>query len=555
MPSPTSLLRALKRRPSPEETLGILQELSRARLRPEELLRYHEILLFYKAYPRSPEIRRFCDLELNRFIARIRKLRKREFEELDQTSVVGTRIRYPYDEPMARWLLRQLNGHVDFDWETYEQKADDPLAAYIHLLMEPSAADAVDSPDFSTRDLIEAARGSQTTPAWLLNRFGVAFPDPHVRQEIYNGMNLPLTMALVPPGPSRTLLDDGPPRKLSVWKAEAGKVKFDLMAEIRRPIRIPPPVSPKRGRELLDLVYGTLLIRLRELYPATHANLSEIYDIPLERGIRIIWFFMKPEMRLPLEAGWGCLILRNNVPIGYGAGGMVADQSEISINIYDTFRGGEAAWLYSQYARICYQWCRAPWLVTRKWQLGGDGNEEGIESGSYWFYDKLGFRSVDPKLRRLAHEERRKIIAQPGYRSPIRVLRRLAQADMVLSLTGHPAEDYRDFPLGQIGLAAARVAAGQFGGTGKDLDARVLKEMKRRFGVSYEGWTRDEKTRFAQMSLIVLALPNVERFTAGERRMFLKLGRAKGFPREADYAALMPYNRKFFEELRKLAKA
>jgi hypothetical protein len=78
--------------------------------------------------------------------------------------------------------------------------------------------------------------------------------------------------------------------------------------------------------------------------------------------------------------------------------------------------------------------------------------------------------------------------------------------------------------------------------------------MKRRFGASYEDWTKTEKSRFAQGSLPVLALRNVDRFTAGEKRMLIKLCRFKGTAHEADYAALFPYNRKFFEELRKQAQ-
>lgn len=553
MPSPSSLLKALRKRPSPEETLALLTQLSGTPLNPKELLAYHEALLFGKAYPRSLSLRRFCERELAQFADRVRKLKKGEFAALDQSSIAGTRVNYPYDEPMAKWLASKLSKHIEIDWDAYEASNDDPLSSYMSLLMERAEDDAVDAGDLSVRELVEAARGSQTALRWLLKRFEAAFPEPELRQQIYDAMNIPVTMTLTPPGPSRTILDDGPPRKLFLWDPQAARAKFDLLQEIRRPLRIPPPVPPARARELMDLVYGTLLIRLRELFPATHANLSEIYDIPLDRGIRIIWFFMTPEMRLPLEAGWGCLILKNNVPIGYGAGGMVADQSEISINIYDTFRGGEAAWLYAQYARICNQWCRAPWLVTRKWQLGGEGNEEGIDSGSYWFYDKLGFRSVDRDLRKLADRERRKIAATPGYRSPRRVLRQFAQADMALSMDGRRMEEFREFPLGQVGLLAIRAIAQQFNGNRDHLQERILNEMKRRFGVSYSGWTRDEKSRFAQMSLFVLAVPNAEKWSASERKALLALCRAKGSVKEADYAALIPKNRKFFEELRKLA--
>ena len=550
MPSPQTLLRTLQTRPDADQTLALLSQLSRSKLAGSDLQEYHELLLFYKAYPRSPLLRVFCEQELSRFAERVGKLPKRDFEALDQSSVAGSRVFYPYDEPMAKWLLGQLGDHVDIDWDAYEERDDDPFSDYLSLFLEHAEGDAADASDLSTRELVESARGGRSSLTWLLERFGKLLPDRNVRHLIYNSMQIALQMRLEPPGPSRTILDDGPPKKLFLWNPEAARAKFDLIREIRRPIRIPAPVTPKRGRELMNLVYGTLLIRLRELYPATHANLNEIYDIPLERGIRIIWFFNVSDKRLPLEAGWGCLILKNNVPIGYGAGGMVAEQSEISINLYDTFRGGEAAWLYAQYARICHQWCRAPWLLTRKWQLGGEGNEEGIQSGSYWFYDKLGFRSLDPGLRKLADRERKRIAAQKGYRSPISVLRRLAEADMVLSLNGRPADEFEELPLDKIGLVATQVISEQFGGRREGLETRVLNEMKRRFGVNYTGWTKDERAAFAQLSLFVLALPKGERWSAKERKELFALCRAKGSVREAEYAKRIPENAKFWKALR-----
>jgi hypothetical protein len=47
MPTSQALLRALQERPDPNETLRLLTQLSMARLRPAELLSYHEALLFH----------------------------------------------------------------------------------------------------------------------------------------------------------------------------------------------------------------------------------------------------------------------------------------------------------------------------------------------------------------------------------------------------------------------------------------------------------------------------------------------------------------------------
>ena len=35
------------------------------------------------------------------------------------------------------------------------------------------------------------------------------------------------------------------------------------------------------------------------------------------------------------------------------------------------------------------------------YQLGDDGNQKGLASGAWWFYQKLGFRARDPQVLQL----------------------------------------------------------------------------------------------------------------------------------------------------------
>ena len=548
MSAPKILFREIRLRPEPQRTLELLKRLSDFTLTSKDLFEYHEILLFGKAYPRTRELYRFCAEQLRGFYRRIQILDEDERAELNQSGIVGTRIYYPYDEPMVRWLILRLGKAIDVDWAAYDEKDDDPLADILPQMIEPALGDAADDQDLSSQNLVAAWRGRKSSLEWILNGMQ-RFPEA-IRPQLYNNLALPLVLKLIPEGPSRTLLDDGEPDELFLWNPDEARAPFDLVAEVKRPLTIPEPQTEKRGRELLDLAYGTLLPRLRELFPATHGNPAEVYDIPLERGIRIILWFMKPERRLPLEAGWGLLLLKNNVPIGYGAGGMLENRSEIAINVFDTFRGGEAAWLYSQYARVFHALGAAPWLVTRKYQIGYE-NEEGIASGAYWFWDKLGFRSTDAAIRKLADAERRKIARQKGYRSQRRILKKLCEADIVLSLEGKDPKEYREFPLGAAGLAAGRVIKEVFDWQSDRLHERILTEMQRRFGVNYEGWSADERRGFAQMSLFVLAVPGMEKWPEKEKRAVLDLCRFKGSACEADYARSFRKNRKFFSELGK----
>jgi len=47
----------------------------------------------------------------------------------------------------------------------------------------------------------------------------------------------------------------------------------------------------------------------------------------------------------------------------------------------------------------------------------GEGNHEAIESGAWWFYQKLGFRPRDPDARRLMEQERNRMRSRPSHRA------------------------------------------------------------------------------------------------------------------------------------------
>jgi len=68
----------------------------------------------------------------------------------------------------------------------------------------------------------------------------------------------------------------------------------------------------------------------------------------------------------------------------------------------------------------------------------GHENEEAIESGSFWFYYKLGFRPESPQVARLVEREQKRIAADPGYRTPPAILRRLATAPVVYECKACP---------------------------------------------------------------------------------------------------------------------
>jgi len=85
------------------------------------------------------------------------------------------------------------------------------------------------------------------------------------------------------------------------------------------------------------------------------------------------------------------------------------------------------------------------------YQIGHE-NEEGIESGAFWFYRKLGFRPMRRELLALAEKEEQKIATRKGYRTPPRTLRELAKGPMIFQLRGTENHDWDRFQIRNIGF-------------------------------------------------------------------------------------------------------
>src|SRR5207302_7603552 len=116
---------------------------------------------------------------------------------------------------------------------------------------------------------------------------------------------------------------------------------------------------------------------------------------------------------------------KNGVPVAYFEGLSLFERMESGFNLYYTFRDGETAWLYARILRLMRQLLGVTVFSIDPYQSGHE-NEEGIESGAFWFYRKLGFRPVRPDVMKLTLAEERRIAVDPGWRNSACTLRRLA---------------------------------------------------------------------------------------------------------------------------------
>ena len=278
-----------------------------------------------------------------------------------------------------------------------------------------------------------------------------------------------------------------------------------------------------------------MVTRDRDLDAFAYGDPRDVRVVDCGEGLELVAIGMLPERRLLLEAFYGLLTLKNGIPIGYVGMGALFSSAEIAYNVFDTWRGSEAAKGYSAVLTAAATLFGADAFLMTPYQLGDD-NEEGIESGAWWFYQKLGFRPRDPAAIRLMRRETARIRRNRRYRSSPATLRRLARHPMFL-WAGRERDDIMGIlPLENVGLAAMQYVARQFGSDREEATRVCGREAAVRLGVRWPiRWSRAERLWWDRWAPLVMCLPGVERWSPADRRALVDVIRAKGGRSESEY--------------------
>jgi hypothetical protein len=387
------------------------------------LIRLHETALFLRAYPRNPRVARLADAILFSFAGRIAQLEAAgadlsAFEEPEISGIAGTSLSAVFSYEVARRLAARHPRNLEIAWDRYDgiDRLGPVLRRFLPLLGEDWPVEA----HVPYRQWISAVRRRGTTDlAWLLERLA-ASPD------LFDTLDLPLTWHVGGTRTSRSRLRL-PGRKLYCHQEPLlRRSDVSLAREVEGP---PLPVrrlARPEARQILDLILDTSAMRYRELYGFSHPDENGVYRADAGRGVEIFFFGVPPEWRLPLRAYHGGMFFKNGVPAGYVEVLSLFERAEVGFNLYYTFREGESAWLYARLLRLFRQVLGVTCFSVDPYQIGLE-NPEAVDSGAFWFYRKLGFRPVDPKVAALTDREERRMSQTPGYRSSKRTLEKLAE--------------------------------------------------------------------------------------------------------------------------------
>ena len=542
---------------------SLLKQITRHELHDaKSLIRFHESLLFLRAFPQSASLVRRIESLLDGFHDRVERLRAlgsdmSVFDEFDTSGIAGTMMQDTVNFEVARWLARRIPRQVEIAWDDYEEERSWGMTwpRFIPWLREDSDVEA----NIPWRRWLDAARGRERDLEWLIRQFEkLRVPDePGLSAELYDSLRITLRWRLENLKLSRTR-NWQRPRKFYIHdRPLLSRKQVSLAEEFARPQPRLMSLSVREGEAVMQLIREVMVVRYRELYGTTLGDPRSVVRAELGRGIVMYFWNLPPERRLPLRAYVAGFTLKNGVPINYIEAIGLCEWIEVGFNTFYTYRQGETAWIYAQALRCLCALTQAAVISVYPYQIGQD-NDEALDSGAFWFYRKLGFHSGNPELERLAGREERKIAAHPKHRTSRAILMRLAQAHVFYELPrkGGPAarnaSRWHTFSTRNLGMQVNLRMAREFKGDAARIRDASVREVSRALHLNPSNWSPPQRRSLENWSLILALIPTLAKWSLNEKANLVRIIRAQSTRNELEYLHLTQRHSQLLQELLRL---
>ncbi|MBL7923167.1 MAG: hypothetical protein JNL88_03115 [Bacteroidia bacterium] len=519
--------------------------------RPATLFALHECLLFLLAHPHSAAFAGMTQTLLDKVCGGIRKHIRTSGKEglFEHSGLGGTHVVACFSFELLQWLLSKFPGKIAFD--SFGATEEQVSATLLPLLPWPlrehfsegehhSSTHWMDesvSPDrYKQLQFIVALYEHAGMPQALRNRY-------FDQLEIFVDVDLEAL-----PGRSEIR---GRKRAL-YFHREPLLRKADpalILAE-----KLPPavPMKEKEKEQLLQSIRWQLLCLYRETDPASYADLNDLEVYDAGRGMDIVLLGMDAPHRHPLDTYIGFMAFKNRLPYAYGGAWMLGKMAKIGINVFPSYRGGESAWFFAQLMRVYKQVFQPEYFVAEPYQVGRH-NPEGIETGAFWFYYRLGFRPVQKKLRDLAAKEYSRLQADRQYKSSHRFLEKLVEDEMVLVTDGGSALPEGKYDTSALSGALTKYIRQRYKGDAQKALRESVSALCAGLRISNEGVYRNLLPGLEKIALYLQAGGGIGKWNSSEKQDLLNMIAEKALGRDSSYAKAFARHERLGTLLGKLA--
>lgn len=491
----------------------------------ETLCNLYDACMFLLAFPDSPAIENLAEKLLqqlrNSADFLYQKGRIKDLNFLEESAIRGTSIAARFTRSLVSYLSNEFPVQVFM----HSMQGDDTRVRDTLLLCLPSVLQ--DILPAGTENLVEwlenqANAAGISNIKYLLNLIEGIDADEKVKDQLFESLEVYTGLRFDPGIPDRAAISVPTSSKRYV---KAGLQKKPEPAGIlKKPAPKEVRLSLPEKEELMLASRLSLLTLSRETDSVTFASAENTSLFDMGDGLQIALFGLPPNRRQAIETYVGYMAFANGIPCSYGGAWCFHHSALIGLNIYEAFRGGESARLCLELMRVYQTVCGITHFRVEPYQLG-EGNDDGLHSGVYWFYYRLGYRPESPKLAIIAESEWKKISSKKGYRPTAATMKKLISGHMHIRLTDdmlfvNPAELMQR-------VAKLNMTAGV-----PELQSRkALLQMKSIFQthqirVAFEN--RNVQKHFEDLSMLFQHLPGLDSLPKSKAKALYELMQGKG---------------------------
>lgn len=551
-----SALRALEKRynvygdGSAGEKAALLERLAGAELASaRDVLALHEVLCFLRAYPDDERVLVAVERMLDGF-SRRRDLRRFR-GELEDSGIAGTVTAFPFFARPALRLAERWGDRIAIDWRSFENASR--LERWLpHLALYAERA-TFDEPALSPRAWLRRFKGEgETDAAFLVRRVHTLAAEEPLLATLYDDLDPPLRLSPGPDTPSRTR-EKHPGMRVTFQTRPLVRARPDLAAAVKRAPRAVAAVVGSEAEALIELARDTMIPRQRDLEVFAYANPEDVRLVDAGDGLMFACIGVLPERRSLLEAVYAFLMLKNGVAVGYALCTALFRSSEIAYNVFETFRGGETAHMLGRLLATVRHLFGSRTFAIDPHQLG-HRNKEGLESGAFWFYAKLGFRPRAPEVLRVLEAEDRAMAREKAHRSSLATLKKLASA--YVFWPGDRADVLGVLSVARVSLRVSEMLARRFGVDRARASKVCDKEARARFGVSAvesKRWSPTERQAWERWAPLLAMLDLADGWSREQKLEAVRVVLAKGARSEDEFLARFEAHARLRREIKRFA--
>lgn len=457
------------------EKLQLIAQLSiRPRFAKTLLKRYSDVLLFIQAYPDDAAMEQLAAQELRRVAGMLPD---------DQREARGM-----FSFGLTKWLRAAYGSLVQPDLMVADPKK---CIAVLTCIMGEVATEILQEGYIRWGDWLNQYRHNEQDDLLdvLLRYFDTAQLPPRIKDELWNDMNIVITVQLADDLPTPA----GNTGIITAHRCHTVISKNVVMAEVLQHKPRELRITDAQKQHLVALARMVLACNERETEPITHTQPRYCRCYDQGNGLTILLSGLPPGRRQPIDTYIGYMAFKNGLPIAYGGGWILFDSCRIGVNVFPAYRGGESSLIFAQIIGLYKHVFRLNRFTVDPYQVGKN-NSEGIQSGAFWMYYRLGFRPTTEHMRALAHNEFEQITTHRPYRSPAGVLKKLADSKPEL-FTGSKQRAVQ-FDAADLSAVSLRLLQNTWGGD--------MQRMKKAIHTQAAHIKNSEDRRLAESWMMVL---------------------------------------------------